>query len=100
MIRINTAYQPMFKGAWGDIQNLNEKSVIHYYPCIDETSDEIQREVSSKLKDMEKTDRLWWVETKQKIEAIVAKPLNVTKADFEKLNRGFLSDTLAKLLMK
>jgi len=96
MLRVNSV-SPVFKGVWGDIQYVGEKPVAYYYPFIDETKQEIENEI--KTRRHQKISGFHNPLLKE-IEAIVTEPLKITKADFEKCNRGFLSDSIAKLLLK
>lgn len=102
MLSVNSV-GPSFKGIWGDIEFKNEKPVVNYYPFIDETEDEIKQAIDRKLSgdsiDFHNPLPKWY-EKGMKIKAIVTEPLQITKADFAKFNRGFMSDTLAKLLLK
>ena len=103
MLRIDANMQsPAFRGLWGDPKLVDDKKVLHYYPFIDETKDEIELEVNSKLKSLNAEDSLSpkWAGFKKEFEAIVTEPLKITKNDFARFNRGFMSDTLAKLLLK
>ena len=100
-MRINSV-GPSFQGVWGSLQFIDNKPVVYYYPFIDETKDEIELEVNSKLKSLNAEDSLSpkWAGFKKEFEAIVTEPLKITKNDFARFNRGFMSDTLAKLLLK
>lgn len=102
MLKVNSV-SPSFKGVWGGLQFENDKPIMYYYPFIDETQEEIDQVIKSKnINSLENLNNPLpkWYEKGMKIKAIVTEPLQVTKADFAKFNRGFLSDTLAKMLLK
>ena len=96
MLKVNSI-NPSFRGVWGEVRFVNEKPVVNYYPLMGETEEETKTAVKG-FHDNSKRLLPKWYEKEQKVEVIVSEPLKVTKEALAKLNRGYISDALAKLL--
>ena len=96
MLKVNSV-SPSFKGAWGDLHYVDGKPEIRFYKFLDDSQDEVVREIETKKAQMSK-DNLNPVA--KDLLTVITEQLNMTKNDFEKFNRGFLTDNLAKLLIK
>jgi hypothetical protein len=100
--KVNSVSSMAFKGVWGNIQYKDNKPVANYYPFIDETQEEISKEIAAKTDSFEASKGTY---TKmqaegEKLTAIVNKPIQMTRADFNKFNRGFITEAIAKMLIK